>query len=93
MKLLNRLIFILTALGVIFLAIANRQVITFSLDPFSPEDPSLGFQAPLFVLLMGAIGFGISLGYIRSVVTTIINGLTKYMSRIFLRDKERENYD
>jgi hypothetical protein len=42
---------------------------------------------------MGAIGFGISLGYIRSVVTTIINGLTQNMNRIFLRDKGRENDD
>ena len=93
MKLLNRLIFLLIALGVIFLALANRQVVSFSLDPFSPEDPSFRFQAPLFVLLMGAIGFGILLGYIRSVVTTIINGLTQNMNRIFLRDKGRENDD
>ena len=93
MKLLNRLIFLLIALGVIFLALAISQVVSLSLALFAPEDPSFGFQAPLFVLIMGAIGFGILLGYIRSVVTTIINGLTQNMNRIFLRDKGRENDD
>ena len=86
MKLLNRLIFFLIALGVIFLALANRQVVYFSLNPFSHDDPSYGFRAPLFVLLMGAIGFGILLGYIRSGVTSVMNGLTKNMNRIFSRD-------
>ena len=93
MKLLNRLIFLLIALGVIFLALANRQVVSFSLDPFSPQDPSFGFQAPLFVIFMGAIGFGILLGYIRSAMTTFMNGLTRNMNRIFLRDKGREDDD
>ena len=59
MKLLNRLIFFLIALGVIFLALANRKIVSFSLKPFYPDDPSYGFRAPLFVLLMGAIGIGI----------------------------------
>ena len=86
MKLLNRLIFFLIALGVIFLALANRQTVSFSLNPFSTDDPSYGFRAPLFVLLMGAIGLGILLGYIRSGVTSVMNGLTKNMNRIFSRD-------
>ena len=93
MKLLNRLIFFLIALGVIFLALANRQIVSFSLNPFSTDDPSYGFRAPLFVLLMGAIGFGILLGYIRSGVTSVMNGLTKNMNRIFSRDKDREDDD
>ena len=93
MKLLNRLIFFLIALGVIFLALSNRQIVSFSLNPFSPDDPSYGFRAPLFVLLMGAIGFGILLGYISSGVTSVINGLTKNMNRILSRDKDREDDD
>ena len=92
MKLLNRLIFFLIALGVIIIALANRQIVSFSLNPFSPDDPSFGFRAPLFVLLMGAIGFGILLGYIRTGVVSVINGLTKNINRIFSRDKNRE-YD
>jgi vacuolar-type H+-ATPase subunit I/STV1 len=93
LKLFSRLIFFLIALGVIFLALANRQIVSFSLNPFSPEDPSFGFRAPLFVLLMGAIGFGILLGYISSGVTSVMNGLTKNMNRIFSRAKDREDDD
>ena len=93
MKPLNRLIFFLIALGVIFLALANRQIVSFSLNPFSHDDPSYEFRAPLFVLLMGAIGFGILLGYIRSGVTNVMNGLTKNMNRILSRDKDREDDD
>ena len=93
MKPLNRLIFFLIALGVIFLALANRQIVSFSLNPFSPDDPSYGFRAPLFVLLMGAIGFGILLGYISSGVTSVMNGLTKKMNRILSRDKDRKDDD
>ena len=80
------------ALGVIIIALANRQIVFFSLNPFSPVDPSYGFRAPLFVILMGAIGFGILLGYIRTGVVSVINGLTKNINRIFSRDKNRE-YD
>ena len=93
MKPLNRLIFFLIALGVIFLALANRQIVSFSLNPFSHDDPSYEFRAPLFVLLMGAIGFGILLGYISSGVTSVMNGLTKNMNRILSRDKDREDDD
>ena len=93
MKPLNRLIFFLIALGVIFLALANRQIVSFSLNPLSPDDTSYGFRAPLFVLLMGAIGFGILLGYIRSGMTSLMNGLTKNMNRIFSRDEDREDDD
>ena len=93
MKLLNRLIFFLIVLGVIFLALANRQVVTFSLNPFSPDDPSHGFRAPLFVFLMGAIGFGILLSYVRSGVNSVMDGLTKNVNRIFFRDMDREDDD
>ena len=93
MKPLNRLIFFLIALGVIFLALANRKIVSFSLNPFYPDDPSYGFRAPLFVLLMGAIGFGILLSYMRSGVNNVMNGLTKNMNRIFSRDRDREDDD
>ena len=96
MKLLGRLIFFLIALGVIFLALAYRLIVTFSLDPFAssnpaPDAPIFGFRAPLFVLLMGAIGFGILLSYIRSSVTAMRNGLNKSMNSVFSRDKGKNN--
>jgi hypothetical protein len=44
------------------LAVANRQVVTFSLDPFSQAAPAIAFVMPLFVLLFLAILFGVLLG-------------------------------
>jgi hypothetical protein len=50
-------------------AVANRQDVFFSLDPFSRESPSIAFQVPLFVLLFLAGGIGILLGWLASAVT------------------------
>jgi hypothetical protein len=51
------------------LAVANRQDVLFSLDPFSRTTPAIAFQIPLFVLLFLAIGIGILFGWLASVVT------------------------
>ncbi len=51
------------------LAVANRQDVFFSLDPFSRTTPSIAFQIPLFVLLFLAIGIGILFGWLASVLT------------------------
>jgi uncharacterized integral membrane protein len=43
------------------LAVANRANVTVSFDPFS-SDTTGQLQAPLFVVLLLAIGFGVVLG-------------------------------
>ncbi len=43
-------------------AVANRQIVQFSLDPFSTAAPAIAFAMPLFVLLFLAILFGVLLG-------------------------------
>lgn len=44
-------------------AVANRQSVVFSLDPFSRAAPSaLSFSAPLFLLLFAAVAAGVALG-------------------------------
>jgi len=45
-------------------AVANRQIVTFSLDPFSLREPSeaLSVRMPLFVLLILALAVGVALG-------------------------------
>lgn len=45
-------------------AVANRQMVTFSLDPFSLSHPSeaLSVRMPLFVLLIAALVLGAVLG-------------------------------
>ncbi|MBU6443982.1 MAG: DUF1049 domain-containing protein [Alphaproteobacteria bacterium] len=43
-------------------AVANRQTVRFSLDPFTPAAFGLAFDIPLFVLLFAALGLGAVLG-------------------------------
>jgi hypothetical protein len=51
------------AIVVLMFAFANRRLVTVSFDPFAGNDvagPSI--TAPLFILLILAIGFGVILG-------------------------------
>ncbi|MGI6854920.1 LapA family protein [Mesorhizobium sp. 1B3] len=63
---LNRLILIVVlvplAIVLIALAVANRGVTAFTLDPFNPGNPALTVQLPLFVLLFAAVALGLLVG-------------------------------
>ncbi|HEY1632807.1 MAG TPA: hypothetical protein VGF56_15930 [Rhizomicrobium sp.] len=50
-------------------AVANRQDVFLSLDPFSYETPAVAFRLPLFAVIFIAIGLGILLGWAASAVT------------------------
>lgn len=61
-KFLAAIIWIPVALFVLLFAVANRQPVLISLDPFSTDNPALSVQGPLFLMLMGALMLGIILG-------------------------------
>ncbi len=44
------------------IAVANRQQVTFRLDPFSAENPAIAFSMPLFLLVFLALLVGVLLG-------------------------------
>jgi len=44
------------------LAIANRQVVTFSFDPFSSSSPFLAIEAPFFIFILISVFLGIVIG-------------------------------
>jgi len=50
------------AVLVLLFAVANRQWVTLSLDPFNPLAPALTVQAPLFLLLFAVLMLGVLLG-------------------------------
>lgn len=56
--------FVLVPLGVIFVvfAVANRQAVTVSFDPFNSTQPALASTMPLFVLILALIMLGILVG-------------------------------
>lgn len=49
-------------------AVANRDVVSFSLDPFS-ADPALAAKMPLFLLVFAGFGVGLLVGWIAAVWT------------------------
>ncbi|MBL4787442.1 MAG: DUF1049 domain-containing protein [Cohaesibacteraceae bacterium] len=66
MVFVKRLIFVLVfvpfGLGLVSLSVANRQLVTLALDPFSPQDPSISITVPLFICLFVTLIIGIGLG-------------------------------
>lgn len=62
MKLLNLLSIIgLSLFGIVF-AVANRQWVPLSMDPFSQSDPALAISLPLFLIIFAAVFFGMLIG-------------------------------
>jgi uncharacterized integral membrane protein len=55
---------VLIPLGVILVvfAVANRHMVTVSLDPLSSRDPALSFDLPLFVVIVAAAILGVVAG-------------------------------
>ena len=49
------------AVVLVVFCVANRELVEVSLDPLG-NMPQLGFQAPLFILLMGSVILGVALG-------------------------------
>jgi uncharacterized integral membrane protein len=50
------------AIVLIALSVANRNVVPFTIDPFTPGNPALTFSAPLFMYLFASLAAGLILG-------------------------------
>ena len=55
---------VLIPLGLLFIvfAVANRHLVTVSLEPFNSTDPSVGFTLPLFVVIIAVAIAGVVAG-------------------------------
>ncbi|WP_186388754.1 MULTISPECIES: LapA family protein [unclassified Stappia] len=65
-RFLKNLVLVPIAIVLIALAVANRHVVTLSLDPFNRADPALSVDAPLFWILFAAVAFGVFIGGVAS---------------------------
>jgi len=65
-KFLTYLIVVPLALIFIAFAVANRQFVTVSFDPFNSSDPALSSQVPLFAVILAAAVVGVIVGGIAS---------------------------
>lgn len=60
------LILVPLAIVIVAFAIANRQAVTISFDPFSADRPAASMTLPLFALVIAVLIFGVMLGGIAS---------------------------
>lgn len=63
---INRIVLVVilvpVAVVLIALAVANRAMTNFTVDPFHPGNPALTVQMPLFVYLFAALALGMLVG-------------------------------
>lgn len=79
---LNRFLMVLVVIPIavilIALAVANRSMTAFTLDPFNPGNPAFTINAPLFFLLFGTLAIGMIIG---SVATWFKQGRYRKIAR------------
>jgi uncharacterized integral membrane protein len=61
-RFLTYLVFVPVAVLVLLFALANREMVTLSLDPFGGGDPTLAVSAPLFIVLFVVLALGVLIG-------------------------------
>jgi uncharacterized integral membrane protein len=71
-------VFVPLAVILVTLAVANRELVDFTLDPFNPGNPALTLKLPLFVFLFIAIMVGLVVG---SAATWIKQGRYRRLAR------------
>lgn len=68
MRVSTVLIFVPVVIVAAILAVANRDIVVFRLDPFSADQPTLAFAMPLYLLVFLAILVGVLLGWLTAVL-------------------------
>lgn len=61
-KIVSALILVPLAILLVMFAVANREAVTVSFDPFDPAQPALSLRMPLFVLIFAFLILGVLLG-------------------------------
>lgn len=77
-NLLRLLILVPLAIILIVLSVANRHLVTLSLNPFQPDDQALALSAPFFLFLFAALIAGLIIG---SVATWFSQGRYRKRAR------------
>ncbi|WP_210496137.1 lipopolysaccharide assembly protein LapA domain-containing protein [Microvirga antarctica] len=61
-RFLKALVLLPIAILIVLLAVANRQIVTLSLDPFSQTAPEFAVPLPLFAVIFAAVMLGVVIG-------------------------------
>lgn len=65
-KILAAIILVPIAIVIVGLAVANREIVSISFDPFNAANPAFALKAPLFVLVLILVIAGVIIGGIAS---------------------------
>jgi uncharacterized integral membrane protein len=71
-------IFVPLAVVLVALAVANRETVAFTVDPFNPGNPALTVTLPLFIFLFAALAVGMVVG---GIVTWLRQGRYRKLAR------------
>lgn len=71
-------VFVPLAIVLIALAVANREMVAFTVDPFNPGNPALTLTLPLFIFLFAALALGMIVG---SLATWFKQGRYRKLAR------------
>jgi uncharacterized integral membrane protein len=83
---LKAIVLVPLALIAVVFAVANRQMATISLDPFNSEAPALALSAPLFLVIILMVMFGVLIG---GIATWLTQGSVRTAARHAKADAER----
>ncbi len=61
-KILTAIVVLPVAVLLVVFAVANREPVILSLDPFSPGAPAWSIQLPLYIVILLAIAVGVVIG-------------------------------
>jgi uncharacterized integral membrane protein len=61
-KLVFWLVLVPLAIVIVMFAIANREIVTVSFDPFAPHQPAASISVPLFALIFVLVILGVIIG-------------------------------
>lgn len=61
-KFITAAVLIPLAIVIVMFAVANREIITVSFDPFDTARPAFAFRMPLFILIFVLVGLGVFIG-------------------------------
>jgi uncharacterized integral membrane protein len=82
-RFLKALILLPVAIIVVLLAVANREPVQLSMDPFTPDAPGFVTSLPLFAIIFAAVMLGVVIG---GVATWFTQGKHRRARRIYRRE-------
>jgi uncharacterized integral membrane protein len=84
-KITAAVVLIPLAVVIVAFAVANRQTVTLSLDPFNAERPAASLSLPLYLLIIGLLIVGVIVG---GVATWLNHGRWRRAARRLEREAQ-----